>query len=119
MKSLLSLAVGLFVTAFAFGQDFVEYDSNENPTAAYWKTDDGAVKAEFYFANGDLKESGYFVDNKRDGEWVLYNMDKIVVAKGYFEQGKRVGNWMFYNDSGELTHEVSYDTNQLVMHKEE
>lgn len=48
---------------------------------------------ESFYYNGNLKEKGSYVRNKKDGKWMKIYNNGTVVEVQYFEMGKKVGIW--------------------------
>ncbi|MGD1980689.1 MAG: nicotinic acid mononucleotide adenyltransferase [Flavobacteriaceae bacterium] len=64
-----------------------------------------------YHDNGELSQTGYFLDGKNHGVWVSYDRNGVKRSKGVFSQGKKVDRWFFWNEGALL--EVDYKDNIL------
>lgn len=64
-----------------------------------------------YHDNGELSQTGYFLDGKNHGVWVSYDRYGVKRSKGVFSQGKKVDRWFFWNEGALL--EVDYKDNIL------
>ena len=56
------------------------------------------VKATFYHDNGEISQTGYFLDEKLHGEWKMFNTEGKKIAVGEYADGKRTGKWFFWQD---------------------
>ncbi|MFD1314940.1 hypothetical protein [Namhaeicola litoreus] len=81
----------------------------------YEKQDD-LVKVSYFFDNGDLKEVGYFKENKLHGQWIAFNEEGKKVTVANYEEGKKVGTW--YVVTNDSVKELVYDANKLVSVKD-
>ncbi|RKR14596.1 hypothetical protein CLV91_0674 [Maribacter vaceletii] len=70
------------------------------------------VKATFYHDNGEVSQTGYFVDKELHGEWKMYNENGKKIAMGQYENGVKTGKWFFWK--GEGLSEVDYSNNQIA-----
>ena len=62
-----------------------------------------------YFAGGIAKDSGYYKNGLRQGEWIHRDSPDGLVTKGAYEDGKKTKNWRTYDPSGRLTSIVHYN----------
>jgi antitoxin component YwqK of YwqJK toxin-antitoxin module len=81
----------------------------------YEKQDD-LVKVSYFFDSGELKEVGYFKENKLHGQWVAFNEEGKKVTIANYENGKKVGTW--YVVTNDSVKELVYDANKLVSVKD-
>ena len=54
---------------------------------------------------GEIKSKtdfGQMVDGKKEGPWVDYHVNGLLVSKGAYKNGKREGPWVYYDDDGTL-----------------
>ncbi len=70
------------------------------------------VKATFYHNNGEVSQTGFFVDKKLHGEWKMYNESGKKIAMGQYENGVKTGKWFFWKDAG--LSEVDFANNQIA-----
>lgn len=77
----------------------------------YERVDD-MVKATFYHDNGEIAQTGYFLDGKLHGEWIMYNSKGEKIAMGQYENGKKTGKWFFWDENG--LREVDYNNNAVT-----
>lgn len=61
-----------------------------------------------YYNNGNIKITGKFKSNKRDGEWKFYYKNGQLWSKGTFVDGKSHGLFVIYNEDGTLFMQSSY-----------
>lgn len=83
--------------------------------AKYHKTssDDNYVYVTYYYENGQVAETGRFLDNKRDGEWITYDRLGNKRTKGYFKDNLKTGNWTSWSMNGEIIGKMVYNQNKL------
>ncbi len=101
------LLFALLISGLSFAQE-----AQEN---TYEKAGD-LVAVTTYYADGSVKEKGYFKDKKPHGEWIMYNQDGVRVVRAHYENGEKVGKWMFMNNN--VLTEVDYQDNRVAsVHK--
>jgi len=101
MKKLLIIAV----LALSFGT----YAQNGKPT---FEKEGNKVKATYFHANGEVSQQGYFVDQKLDGEWKMFNEEGEKIAVGNYDNGVKTGTWLFWED--DVKKEVNFDNNKIA-----
>ena len=119
MKSVLTiLTLSLFTLTVSAQEPVKEWFEDGSLKAEYVAQEAGNVSAIFYYHTGQVRETGQFVNEQRDGTWLSYSRSGNVTAEGHYTEGARSGNWKFWNLEGQLTHEVDYsgDKPQLVVH---
>lgn len=81
----------------------------------YHKTssDDDHVYVTYYYENGQVAETGRFLNNKRDGEWITYDRLGNKRTKGYFKDNQKTGNWTAWSINGEIIGKMVYSQNKL------
>jgi antitoxin component YwqK of YwqJK toxin-antitoxin module len=70
------------------------------------------VKATFYHDNGMVSQTGYFLDGKLHGEWIMYDRDGKKTASGQYDMGAKEGKWFFWKD--DVLQEVDYIDNEII-----
>lgn len=70
------------------------------------------VKATYFHENGEIAQTGYMMNGKLHGQWLMYNTEGKKIASGKYVEGKKSGKWFFWKD--ELLKEVDYDANRIV-----
>ena len=55
-----------------------------------------------YFGNGSLKRSGYYIDDKMNGEWSYYDRDNHLETERYFFNDEPTSIWVWYNNNGDV-----------------
>jgi antitoxin component YwqK of YwqJK toxin-antitoxin module len=100
MKKILIIAV----MALSFGA-YAQVD----PT---FEKDGDKVKATYFHANGEKSQEGYFLNEKLEGEWKMFNEKGEKIAMGNYDKGVRTGKWLFWE--GDVTSEVSFDNNRIA-----
>ncbi|SNY95227.1 toxin-antitoxin system YwqK family antitoxin [Flagellimonas pacifica] len=70
------------------------------------------VKATYFHENGEIAQTGHFLDGKLHGQWFMYNTDGKKTASGKYVNGTRSGKWFFWE--GEILREVDFADNRIV-----
>ncbi len=65
--------------------------------------------ANYYYANGNLMESGIFENGEKDKQWVFYNQNGTTGAVAFYSLGKKTGTWIVYGQTGKKRFEMNYD----------
>lgn len=71
------------------------------------------VKATYFYENGQVRQEGFFKNNKLDGQWVSYREDGTKAALAIYQDGKKNGKWLFWSADGKIT-EVDYSQNTIL-----
>lgn len=100
MKKILIIAV----MALSFGT-YAQVD----PT---FEKDGDKVKATYFHANGEKSQEGYFLNEKLEGQWKMFNEKGEKIAMGNYDNGVRTGKWLFWE--GDVTSEVNFDNNRIA-----
>ncbi|WEK35730.1 MAG: hypothetical protein P0Y53_24860 [Candidatus Pseudobacter hemicellulosilyticus] len=66
-----------------------------------------------FYANGNVKDSGYYKNGIRDGIWEEWQEEGAVRASGMYRKGVKQGDWRHYNASGKLLYIVSYKNGRV------
>lgn len=104
MKTL-ALFLALAMTTSVFAQS--------SPT--YKKLSSSTVKVTWYHANGSVKETGYFINNIKDGVWETYNENGVKTSEANYSAGIKNGNWSIWNEQGVLTYHMVYENGKRVL----
>jgi antitoxin component YwqK of YwqJK toxin-antitoxin module len=70
------------------------------------------IKATYFHANGEKAQQGYFLNDKLEGEWKMFNDKGDKIAMGNYDQGVRTGKWLFWE--GDVRSEVNFDNNKIA-----
>lgn len=102
MKNYILILVVLLSTAVTIAQD----------TKPKFEKQDDLVKATYFYEDGNVKQIGFFMNNKLHGEWISYNTkgEKTTIAK--YENGMKTGIWLVLNNG--IVKEVTYDKNKII-----
>ncbi len=76
------------------------------------KLENGTIEATFFHDNGAVAQKGFFLNNKRHGEWLSYDQKGQKTAQAEFENGQKTGKWFIW-EGNKLT-EVDYRDNQIA-----
>jgi antitoxin component YwqK of YwqJK toxin-antitoxin module len=58
--------------------------------------------------NGQIEQTGYFLDNLRTGKWTAYHENGMVFSEGHYDEGKKDGIWTTYSPTGIKLSQVKY-----------
>ena len=66
---------------------------------------------QYFHQNGQLKDIGYYADDKKTGEWKYYYNSGTLESVGNYTNGQKSGTWKYYHKDGKLarTEEGSYE----------
>ncbi|WP_339626561.1 nicotinic acid mononucleotide adenyltransferase [uncultured Maribacter sp.] len=70
------------------------------------------VKATYFHANGEVSQQGYFLNERLEGEWKMFNEKGDKIAMGNYENGVKSGKWLFWE--GDVKSEVNFDNNRIA-----
>ncbi|NAY91458.1 nicotinic acid mononucleotide adenyltransferase [Muricauda sp. JGD-17] len=70
------------------------------------------VKATYFHENGEIAQTGYLLNGKLHGQWLMYDANGKKMASGKYLEGQKSGKWFFWED--EILREVDYDKNRIV-----
>jgi antitoxin component YwqK of YwqJK toxin-antitoxin module len=70
------------------------------------------VKATYFHANGEVSQQGYFLNEKLEGEWKMFNDKGDKIAIGNYTKGAKTGTWMFWE--GDTVKEVDFNNNSIA-----
>ncbi|MCJ7467233.1 MAG: nicotinic acid mononucleotide adenyltransferase [Maribacter sp.] len=70
------------------------------------------IKGTYFHENGQIAQTGYFVDGKLDGIWKMYDENGQKIAMGKYTRGKKTGKWFFWE--GKIVKEVDFDENKIA-----
>lgn len=57
-----------------------------------------------------LKIKGYYINGKRNGEWIEYSSPSIFKSQGNYNQDKKVGVWLTSKEGGRVIEKYDYDS---------
>ncbi len=100
MKKILIIAV-LALSFGAFAQVEPKFEKEGNK-----------VKATYFHANGEVSQQGYFLNEKLEGEWKMFNEKGDKIAMGNYNHGVKHGTWLFWE--GDVKKEVNFDNNRIA-----
>ena len=101
MKKVMLLLIGIF-TFSVTAQDIEPKFEKEGKL----------VKATYYHDNGEIAQTGFYLNGKLHGEWKMYDEAGKKIAMGRYDEGTRTGKWFFWE--GEALQEVAYVENKIV-----
>ena len=66
----------------------------------------GAVT--YYYPSGTISETGEFLDNEKNGEWIRYDEKGNKTASANYLNGKKDGTWLIWDFNGIKRCEMHY-----------
>ena len=70
------------------------------------------IKATYYHDNGQVAQTGYYLNGKLQGEWKAFDKQGEKIAMGTYDQGRKVGKWFFWN--AQELNEVNYADSRIA-----
>lgn len=67
-----------------------------------------------YYETGRVKESGSFLDGRRDGVWRQFDENGALLARAEFINGQRQGTWEFRDPANRLRMRLLYVKGSLA-----
>lgn len=102
MKKVLMMSL-LMISTMVFAQEKV---------APKFEAEGEMVKATYFYADGTVAQTGYYLDGKVHGEWISYDQQGNKSAMGQYELGEKVGKWFFW--TAEELNEVTYQNSRIA-----
>lgn len=62
----------------------------------------------YYEKNGAVMETGAFVNNEKDGQWLRWDEAGQKIAEAYYVTGKKNGTWLVWDSKGTKRYEMIY-----------
>ncbi|QLG45118.1 toxin-antitoxin system YwqK family antitoxin [Costertonia aggregata] len=70
------------------------------------------VEATYFHDNGNIAQTGYFLNGTLNGKWKMYDAQGKKIAMGEYVNGVKTGKWFFWK--GQQLTEVDYDNNAIA-----
>lgn len=64
--------------------------------------DTGKQQVTFYLLDSTIWRTGWYVNRKKHGQWIEYDMEGRVFTKGSYSNGVPVGVWEYYDTQGKV-----------------
>lgn len=93
----------------AFSLSFGIYAQDVEPT---FEKQGNKVKATYFHENGEVAQQGFFLNEKLEGEWKMFNNEGEKIAMGNYSKGVKTGKWLFWE--GDIVKEVKFDNNRIA-----
>lgn len=111
------------------------YYENGNPRAVYYYVSAKQMillKKEIYYENGQLKLSGSYKDDRKNGQWIYYYENGVISdeswfkdgelhgrsntfykngkqrSSGFYRNGQRVREWGYFDEDGRLIKKIKF-----------
>ncbi len=101
MKKVALLLIGMFTISLAAQEIEPKFEKEGKQ-----------VKATYFHDNGEIAQTGFYLNGKLHGEWKMYDTEGDKIAMGQYDQGIRTGKWFFWK--GAELEEVAYVDNEIV-----
>lgn len=82
--------------------------------ASLYEKEGQRTKVTHYYDDGSVRETGYYLKGKPDGNWTEYRADGSIKTKAFYKEGKKTGTWIVYTEDGASMYELVYAENRLV-----
>lgn len=56
--------------------------------------------------DGTVKQTGFIIKNKNEGNWKQYNQNGNIAVEGNYASNKKTGEWKYYDQDGMLKGKV-------------
>lgn len=81
---------GQFKNDIPYGKFVYYYESGEVQTILEYE-EEGLASAKTYFTTGSLMAKGYYLNQKKNGTWYYFSIDKLLIAKEVYLNGELHG----------------------------
>lgn len=125
MKALLILAICLGLGTLTAGAQHTELIPSANTKAftglkvTHDEQGDKISETEFrngaaqgkisrFYANGQLRETGYYLNGKKHASWSSYNEQGQLMTTAHFNEGNKDGEWLVWDNQGNLRYKLTY-----------
>lgn len=61
-----------------------------------------------FYANGQLKETGYYLGGQKHGNWSSYSESGKLMSTAHFNKGNKDGEWLVWDAEGNLRYKLTY-----------
>lgn len=61
-----------------------------------------------FYANGQLKETGYYMAGQKHGSWSSYSQTGKLMSTAHFHNGNKDGEWLVWDTDGNLRYKLTY-----------
>jgi antitoxin component YwqK of YwqJK toxin-antitoxin module len=78
---------------------------------------DSLISCEKYFDNGQIHQVGYYENDEKAGEWLMYDREGNKVTRGKFKNDVKIGCWKHWDNSGSLIASVYYKEGEIVKYE--
>jgi antitoxin component YwqK of YwqJK toxin-antitoxin module len=110
--SIVCLFVGLFLNAQ--NKELKTYYDNGKLKSIYNYQDASNYTVQNFFENGNLSETGRFVNAKMDGVWVNFTENGQRAGEAFYSNGVKTGDWKVYDQTGSLKYKITYQNDRIV-----
>ncbi|ALM08291.1 nicotinic acid mononucleotide adenyltransferase [Sediminicola sp. YIK13] len=101
------MKINLILIAFLLA--FASHAQAPDPT---FVKDGDLIKGTYFHENGNIAQTGHFLEGKLHGEWIMYNEEGDKTALGSYVNGKKVGKWFFWKSEG--LNEVDFKDSRIA-----
>ncbi|MBA4302624.1 MAG: hypothetical protein C0424_00195 [Sphingobacteriaceae bacterium] len=61
-----------------------------------------------FHANGQLSETGYYLEGQKHGSWSSYSETGKLMSTAHFYKGNKDGEWLVWDTDGNLRYKLTY-----------
>ena len=93
--------------------EFIYYHPNKQiERKLYYEPNSPKVSCVSYYSDGAKSSEGIFINKERDGKWLYYNINGILIAEENYDKGKKQGKFkLFSGQDGVLLEEETWNNN--------
>ncbi len=114
MKKTIILNLIILFGFTVFGQQINTY-THCNCTETINYSEDGLKNGEYQLmSNGKLIEKGKYLNDKKDGLWIVYNTNRVLISEINYSQGKLNGDFKQYYYDGQPKVIAKFDNNDPI-----
>lgn len=77
-----------------------------------FEKDGKMIKATYFHDNGEIAQTGFLLEGKLHGDWVMFDNEGKKIATGQYMNGRKSGKWFFWEN--DVLKEVDFTDNRIV-----
>ena len=63
-----------------------------------FEKDGKMIKATYFHDNGEIAQTGFLLEGKLHGDWVMFDNEGKKIATGQYMNGRKSGKWFFWEN---------------------
>ncbi len=102
MKKIKITLFMLFIVSISFAQEIKPKFEKEG----------GLVKATYFYETGEVKQQGFFKEEKLHSKWISYDKSGNKTTIAFYQNGQKTGTWLVLNDG--KVKQIKYGLNKII-----